>query len=170
MTVSTDDRGLVLERIERLAWHEYVAGRMAIGGLREVAARRNFEERCQALWRALAEAARRSRQSLDFGVVDVRLLVIKALAAPCEYCGETFGLGCFGMAWDNPPGRSDGEGLCQARNAVACCIACAKGKGGLSGSEWRDVVAALRAADPTAAREALLALAAGRKEGRSGGL
>ncbi len=43
-----------------------------------------------------------------------------------------------------------------------CCELCATAKGSLSGDEWRHVLAALRATEPAAAKEAVGALAAGR--------
>ena len=152
----------IMQSLERLSWSEYAVGRMASGSVREIAARRNFEDRIETIWEKFFQQARRRGKRLDFTAVRLRLLAIEALDKPCTYCGEMFGLGCFGVVWDIPA-RPGWPGFTLA-NVTVPCIACANGKGSLSGDEWRDVVAALRGADPAAARDTLLALASGRKE------
>lgn len=153
---------MAIRQMYALEWREYAAAQeWTTGTPKERAALKAFEERTRLAWEALLHQAMRGKMLLGFGVLHVRRLALAALVKPCTYCGNVFGVYSLGVAWDEPIRRVDSVGT-KLGNVAVCCADCAVGKGSLSGGEWRDLLAALRAADPVAAAEARRAIVAGR--------
>jgi hypothetical protein len=150
-----------LMAMEQLEWRMYCAPRFAMGSAAERAAHRQLQEATNAAWHAMYDAARRRGVPLDFTAIGLRLLTLRSLAGSCTYCVELLSLDAIGYTWATPPERLPSACWREA-NLVICCASCASAKGSLSSSEWLDVMAALRAAEPVAARAARAALGLGR--------
>ena len=124
-----------------------------------------LRSRAQSEFSRLQNEARRAGQRLDFGNMSLRVVILGALGSACEYCTELFGVDEFGVVYDVPPDGRHGQPASRGlANVRVCCDRCAGAKGWLSGSEWRDVMAALRASDEVAARTVLASLAFGNTE------
>jgi hypothetical protein len=152
----------------RLAWAEYSEPRFRPGSDHDHAMYHLLRSRVQSEYDRMRMAAVRARcGALDFGQARLLLAVIEALDQPCEYCGCLFGLDDFGVVYDVPPeGRRGGAPARGMANVRVSCGVCCAAKGALSGAEWRDVCAALRAADSQAAAGMLAALGCGYMEKR----
>ena len=147
---------------ERQLWADYATPRFTLGTDRERSMHQLFKARVHSAFDRLLHDAQRHTRALDFSHVRLQCQVIQALEGPCCYCGELFGVDDFGVVYDTPPGGRNGNPAPRAlANLAAPCSSCARAKGPLSGNEWRDVLAALRAADAVAARAVLDALARG---------
>ncbi|WP_041855792.1 hypothetical protein [Candidatus Korobacter versatilis] len=156
----TPTEQLALTGIERLTWTLYAEQRFTLGGRREAKARRVFIADVTKAFDCIRSEAKRQGYAVDFGAVDLRLATLHAMQKPCCYCVDLFGLDAFAITFDVPPER-DKRGYRMA-NIVVCCALCESCKGReLSGGEWLDVMAALKAADPDAARAFRVRLAAG---------
>jgi hypothetical protein len=149
----------------RVAWDEYAAERFTPGSDKAKAMLQLLKSRVQSALDRLRVESHKQDVQLDFTHARLALLVIEQLDRPCDYCGGILAVADFGIVQDLPHGvrvgHPGGFGLANLR---VCCGACAHAKGWLSGSEWRDVRAALRGADVGASREALAALALGYKQ------
>lgn len=119
--------------------------------------------RVQAAYDRMRMAAVRANcPALDFGQARLLVGVIEALDQACQYCGRLFGVDDFGVVYDVPPaGRRGVTAARRLANVRVTCAVCCAAKGALSGAEWRDVCAALAAADCQAAAGMLRALASG---------
>lgn len=154
----------VIGQLERYAWLEYARPRFVVGGKQEREARAAFIVRVERMHDALRIPARRAGAKLDFSILRLRYCAVRAIEGACPYCVELLGLENFGAVYDKPPGRTGSANYGRA-NVVLCCETCARAKGTLSGSEWLNVLEALRAAEASAAREVVEALIAGREGG-----
>jgi hypothetical protein len=152
-----------LSQLERFAWLEFAQPRFGMGSRMELRERGVFLVRTDATCRRLREQARRAGQELDCSLIRMRLLAVRGLEQGCAYCGELIGVEGVEIVLDTPAGRTNSRPFRLANLACACSL-CAQGKGSLSGDEWRDVLAALRAAEPVAALAARRSIAVGRNQ------
>jgi hypothetical protein len=154
---------------ERLAWADYAAPRFRPAVTSNAPCIICCARVQSAFDRMRAGAARTLGGGLDFGHARLAVQVLAALEKPCEYCGALFGIKEFGGVYALPPegrnGKPAARGLANVR--VPCATCCAAKA--LSGTEWRDVMAALRTADTEAASGVLAALARGYQQRGSGG-
>src|ERR1017187_10003263 len=155
----------------RLAWADYAVPRFRPGSDQEHAMYHLLRSRVQSEYDRMRMAAVRARcPALDFGQARLLLTVIEALNQGCQYCGRLFGVDDFGIVYDVPPeGRHGGTAARGLANVRVACSTCGEAKGPLSGTEWRDVCAALAAADSEAAARMLGALASGYGSGAKAG-
>jgi hypothetical protein len=163
ITIMKDETSIIRERV---AWNEYAAPRFRYGSDQERSMHHLLKARVQSAFDRMQQAAkRRGAPALDFSHARLSLMVIAAIEKPCEYCGLLFGLEQFGVVYDVPPegrhGQPASRGLANVR---VCCALCTECKGPMSGSEWRDITSALRAADREVASVMLAALAAGYRQ------
>jgi hypothetical protein len=148
-------------QIERLHWLEYSRGRFENEAKRELA-RRTFLNALQKIHNRLRTSAVRAGARMDVSGPRLRLIATAALPQGCEYCLSVLTFTAFDIVFDRPPNaRRDLRGFDGCRLAV-CCPRCAVIKGNLSGEEWRDVLTALKTADPLAREAFLLAVERGR--------
>jgi hypothetical protein len=150
-----------LDQLERFHWLEYVRPRFPLGGDVERSERDGFKRLIAGEYRRISVEGQKYHEAPNFCEVRLRLFVLEKLEGACPYCTRLMGLANFGLVYDTSPGRAFSHCF-QLANLVCCCGCCAKAKGSLSGGEWLDIQAALKAADPNAAHEMKVALCAGR--------
>ena len=150
---------------ERLLWRGHAGVRFTLGSDRERAMHSLLKTRVQAHFHRLQNQAAHSRVGMDFCWARLTILVISAMNWACEYCGELFGVEDFGVVENVPhSGRDAPSTVVRLANLRVSCARCAAAKGPLSGAEFLDLVAALRAADRNASAMALEALGLGYRE------
>jgi hypothetical protein len=150
---------------ERLAWEVFAHPRFGAGSDRARSLHHLLRRRVNLAFVSLAAGARRCGVPLDFGEARLLVLVVEALDRSCAYCSGVMSVDGIAVVYDVPPTGRDGAPAARGlANVVARCDVCGVLKRSLSGNEWRDVIAALKAADDAAAQAWIADLAVAIKQ------
>lgn len=102
---------------------------------------------------------------LAFACDDLLLAVLAGLVMACEYCGEYYGVGSWGVVRRNPLLNVQGSNVQRTdfspRAYAVCCDRCADGHRRFTDDQWLGLLAQLRKCDDSVAREAIAALGKG---------
>jgi hypothetical protein len=164
----------VINMLVKARWDEYARVRFTAGGTQERQAWDQFVERTQSQYGERQRLADGRGVALDYGVWNLRMVVLRALDAPCKYCTECFGLQNFalsrgggeyvGKTIRRKEGGYTHEHQHMLRNLVVCCQRCADARGDLSESCYIDVLQALRAADDRTRADVLVRMSQGARQ------